>query len=186
VQTLTVIASPDTFGIADLDVSGILRIMVAVGKLTDYSEAVMAEYNKSGSFTFEYRGCWYGSDESWTAEGNTWYYVEAVRSIEQTGNLWDFVPTDTEDAPFLNSFEQPVYFVGMPFDISFIVPPLGGSPAPQLTINLKRYNAANVLLNSSIETVDPATLEGRVCSLRINPATIEATAAYMTVEVLAA
>ena len=35
VQTLTVIASPDSFGLADLDVSGILRIQTILSKVGD-------------------------------------------------------------------------------------------------------------------------------------------------------
>lgn len=184
VQALTVIASPDRWGYADLDVSGILRIMVSVGKVGDYSALVQAETNKSGSFTLEYRECWYGSNEAYAAEGNTWYYVEAVRSAEQGSNLYEYVATEAADAPFLNTFQRPVFFAGLPFDLSFILPPLPEtSPDTVLTINIRRFNAANVQLSVTTTQVALGALEGRVNSLTIDPDSIEADAAYLTAEI---
>jgi len=184
VQTLTVIASPNSFGAADLDVSGVLRIMTSLGKTGDGSAIVMAETNKSGSFTFAYRGAWYGSSEAYTAEGNTWYYAECVRSVEQGSNLYEYVYTALADAPFLNSFVQPVFFAGLPFDLSFIVPDLPAtSPAAVLQITLKRYNANATLLNTTVENIAVDALQGYLCSLNIDPASIEDSADYMTAEI---
>jgi len=183
-QTLTVIASPNSFGVANLDVSGVLRISTALDKVGDYTVSIMAETNKSGSFTFEYRPQWYGSDNAYIAESNTWYYAECVRSIEQGSNLWEFVASDAGDVPFLNSFEQPVYFAGMPFDISFIVPELDFvSPSSMLHVTITRFNAANNVLAVNEFDVDPTGLAGRVCSLNIDPNAIETTAAYMTAKI---
>lgn len=184
VQALTVQASPNSFGVVDVDVSGLLRIMVALGKVGDYSTTLIPETTKGGEFTFSYREVWYGSDNSYTDEGNTWYYVEAVRSVEQGSNLYEFVPTEAQDAPFLNSFEQPVYWLGLPFDLSFLLPPQPvTSPVTELTVTIKRYNANNTLLSTSTEVVALTGLEGKVCSLNIDPASIEESAAYMTAEI---
>jgi len=184
VQNLTVIASPDSFGIADLDISGILRIMTVLAKTGDYSDLIMAESGKSGTFTFEYREAWYGSDESYTAEGNDWWYAESVRSEEQGSNLYDFLPTDIFDAPFFNSFEQPVFFVGLPFDLSFVLPELPAtSPVTELTVTIKRYNATNALLGTTATVVSLGDLEGYINSVNIDPAAIEDAAAYLTVEI---
>lgn len=184
VQSLTIIASPNNKGIADLDVSGVLRIMVAIGKTADYTTLLATEPTKGGSFTFSYRGRWDGSDESYTDEGNTWYYVEAVRSVEQGSNLHEFVPDEAQDAPFLNSFEQPVYFLGLPFDLTFLLPPQPvNSPVTELTVTIKRYNAANILLSTTTTVVALTGLEGKPVSLNIDPATIEDSAAYMTAEI---
>lgn len=184
VQSLTVIASPDSFGIADLDVSGILRIITILTKAGDYSSLIMKESGKSGKFTFSYRECWYGSDESYTAEGNTWYYVEAVRSEEQGSNLYDFMPSEIDDAPFFNSFDQPVFFVGLPFDLSFILPVLPvTSPATELTVTIKRYDSTNLLLGTTATVVALGSLEGFINSVNIDPTSIEESAAYLTVEI---
>ena len=183
-QALTVIASPNSKGIADLDVSGILRIMVAIGKTADYTATLATEPTKGGTFTFAYRGCWYGSEEAYTEEGNTWYYVEAVRSIEQGSNLHEYVATESQDAPFFNAFEQPVYFLGLPFDLTFLLPvqPVT-SPVTELTVTIKHYNANNTLLSTHTEQVEITGLDGKVVSLKIDPTSIEATAAYLTAEI---
>lgn len=185
VQTLTVIASPDSFGLADIDVSGILKIMVTLGKTADYSTLIAKETTKSGKFTFEYREAWYGSDEAYTAEGNTWYYAEAIRSEEEGSNLYEFVPDEIADVKFLNLFDQPVFFPGLPFDLSFILPKLPvTSPVTQLTVTVKRYSSTNMLLGTSTTVVSLGSLEGFVNSLRIDPAIIEDNAAYLTVEIV--
>ena len=191
---LTIIASPDSFGYADLDVSGILRVVTSLGKTGDYSEMIMAETNKSGSFSLEYRECWFGLEGDWIqsegvgspADPVLWWYAEAVRSEEQGSNLHEFVPDDTKDAPFLNFFERPVYFAGLPFDLSFILPerPLL-SPAGELTVTLRKYSSANVLLSQNTYDIPIDSLDGRVCSLTIDPAGIEANASHFTAEITA-
>jgi hypothetical protein len=186
VQSITVIASPDSKGYADLDVSGILRTKTATGKIGVYTSTITAETSKSGKFTFAYRGMYAGADSStsYTSEGNTWYYVESIRSQEQGCNLYEFVPSDIEEQPFFNMFEEPVYFKGLPFDISFINPLLyEGSPSSNLSVTRKHYNAVNTLLSTHNEVIDPSLLQERLCSLYIDPATIEASASYMTVEI---
>jgi len=158
--------------------------MTVLAKTGDYSDLIMAESGKSGTFTFEYREAWYGSDESYTAEGNDWWYAESVRSEEQGSNLYDFLPTDIFDAPFFNSFEQPVFFVGLPFDLSFVLPELPAtSPVTELTVTIKRYNATNALLGTTATVVSLGDLEGYINSVNIDPAAIEDAAAYLTVEI---
>jgi hypothetical protein len=187
IQPLTIIASPDSFGYADLDVSGILRITTALGKIGNYSTTIMSETNKSGSFRFEYSECWYGTTKitnPYTMEPNTWYYGECVRSEEQGSNLHDYVIDSLNDAPFLNSFEQPVYFKGLPFDLSFILPQLVTlSPGINLEITISQYDASNTLLYSDLIYVDTDTLEGFINSLWIDPALIDEHAAYLTAEI---
>jgi len=193
-ETLTVIASPDTFGYADLDVSGILRIHTALGKTGDYTAQIMKETTKSGKWSFEYRGAWYGSSEGWIPEGGSisppsdeifWYYGECVRSEKQGSNLHEYVPTTLADAPFLNLYLEPVYFRGNPFDISFILPEFAVvSPTSELIVTLKIYNIANTQLGADIVThVAADELEGFINSLTIDPASIPAMAHHMTAEI---
>lgn len=189
-NSLTIVASPDSYGYADLDVSGILRIVTSIGKVTDYSALLLADSNKSGNFTLEYRECWYGSSNAWIPAGGTpaqtWYYAEAVRSEEQGSNLHEYVANDANCAPFFNSFDNPVYFSGLPFDISFIMPerPLL-SPAGDITVTINVYNSNNILLGTTVSTIAAGTLEGHVCSLTINPASIPSGSSYFTAEITA-
>ena len=193
-ETLTVIASPDSFGYADVDVSGVLRIKTSLIKTGNYTAPIMAEPTKSGNFSFEYRGCWYGSSELWIPEGGVisppsdtilWYYGECVRSEEQGSNLHEYVANAIYNAPFLNSFEKPVYFVGLPFDISFIFPEtVPVSPASDVTVTMKIFNSLNTQLGVDVVTIVPAdTLEGFINSLMINPASIPDTADHLTLSI---
>lgn len=165
---LTIIASPDKDGYADLDVSGILRIITSLGKVGDYTSRLMAETNKSGRFSLEYRPCWYGSDQPWIPAGGTpsetWYYAECVRSEEQGSNLHEYVATDTQDAPFLNQFEQPVYFLTLPFDLSLILP---AEATTDVTVEITAYSSLNVPLAVKTEVIDPSAINGRIVSLTI-------------------
>jgi hypothetical protein len=170
VQPLTVQASPDTSGVADLDVSGILRIVTSLEKVGDYSFDLMSETNKSGKFTLAYRAMWYGASNSWTEEGGTWYYVEAVRSVEQGSNLSEYLFTEAAFGEFLNSFTQPVYFTGLPWDISFFVP---GDLQGDIVITVTHYNSLNEVLSTDEQTWASGPFLGRIASFSLNPVTLE-------------
>jgi len=194
---LTIIASPDTFGYADLDVSGILRIITSLGKVGNYTTRLSKETTKSGKFNFEYRECWYGSNNPWEGVAITspvtsppilvdWYYAEAVRSEEQGSNLHDYVADDLNDAPFLNQFEQPVYFLGLPFDLSFILPERALlSPTAEITVTLNIYDSNNMLLDSIVENIAADELEGYINSLNITYTSIPELASYITAQITA-
>jgi len=197
VEPITVIASPDSFGYADLDVSGLLRIKTSLAKTGDYSELIMKEPTKSGNFSLEYRGRWYVASDAeiddYTPEGGIvsppcpilWYYGECVRSEEQGTNLHEYVVNEMRDAPFLNLFDRPVFFRGLPFDLSFIIPELlEVSPIYDLIVTMKIYNSVNTQLLPDIVTYVPADdLEGFINSLNIDPTIIPVTADHMTVEI---
>jgi len=195
VYPLTIISSPDSFGYADLDVSGVLRIVTSLGKIGDYTSRIMSEPNKSGKFTFEFRECWYGYEGVYEGDVvtsppasppimNDWYYGECVRSEEQGSNLHDFVADALNDAPFLNSFDQPVYFLGLPFDLSFILPEQAlVSPMTDITVTIKIYDSNNILLTTITELIDANSFEGYICSLTLDAATIPINANYLTAEI---
>jgi len=89
------------------------------------------------------------------------------------------------DAPFLNLFTESVYFLGLPFDLSFILPEFADvSPASELIVTLRIYNAANTQLGADIVSYVPADeLEGFINSLNIDETTIPALAHHMTAEI---
>jgi len=188
IQPLTIIASPDTFGFADLDISGILRISTLLGKDGDYSSLLMKEEVKSGNFTFEYRERYYGSSvtDPYTplASPNiTWYYVEAIRSEEQGSNCIGFVTDPFNDAPFFNSFEHPVYFHGLPWDISFILPELNTSPS-DVTVTIQFYNSYNVPWGTVTTTLDASNISGHLVSIAIDPTQVPDGATKFTIEII--
>jgi hypothetical protein len=193
VYPLTIIASPDSQGYADLDVSGILRIVTSLGKIGDYTARIMKETTKSGKFSLEYREGWWGHDtetyEQCEGVGSPqsvvdWYYGESVRSEEQGSNLHEFVPNTLHDAPFFNAFDQPVYFLGLPFDLSFILPETAPvSPTSHIKVEINIYDSNNLLLSNVIEYIDADALEGYINSLNIDQTIIPTNAKYMTAEI---
>jgi hypothetical protein len=192
---LNIIASPNVAGYANLDVSGVLRTVTSLGKGGDYSALVMKEETKSGNFTFEYRTRWFGksADEAVNpfipeATPNvTWYYGECVRSEEQGSNLHDYVSDAYNDAPFLNSFDNPVYFHGLPWDISFVLPEI--SPV-DITVNIQFYNSSNapvgalLTYNVDVDLASPSlSLDGHICSLTVDQTIVPTGATYFTAEI---
>jgi len=104
--------------------------------------------------------------------------------VEQGSNLTEYVPSDIYEAPFLNLFYSPVYFRGLPFDISFILPErVLVSPAGEITVTIRAYNSSNTLLSEVITPVTADDLEGHVCSLNIAPESIAENTAYFTAEI---
>jgi hypothetical protein len=193
IYPLTIIASPDSFGYADLDVSGILRIVTSLGKIGDYTSRIMKETTKSGKFSLEYRDGWWGHDTETYEQSEgvgspqsvvDWYYGESVRSEEQGSNLHDFVPDTLHDAPFFNAFKQPVYFLGLPFDLSFILPETAPvSPLSDIKVEINIYDSNNLLLSNIIEYIPADSLEGYINSLNIDQSSIPTNAKYMTAEI---
>jgi len=197
IQPLTIIASPDTFGYADIDVSGVLRISTSLGKDGDYSTLVMKEETKSGNFAFEYRTRWFGKSDveavnpyiPLASPNMVWYYAECVRSEEQGSNLHEYVADVCNDAPFLNSFDKPVYFHGLPWDISFILPELYTvSPGVDITITIQFYNSYNTVVGAALVytiNVDSNNLDGHVVSLSIDATLVPVGATYFTAQITA-
>jgi hypothetical protein len=197
IQPLTIIASPDTFGYADIDVSGVLRISTSLGKDGDYSTLVMKEETKSGNFLFEYRTRWFGKSDVEAVNpyiplgspNTVWYYAECVRSEEQGSNLHEYVADVCNDAPFLNSFDKPVYFHGLPWDISFILPELYTvSPGVDITITIQFYNSFNTVVGAALVytiDVDSNDLDGHVVSLSIDATLVPTGATYFTAQITA-
>lgn len=192
IEALTIAASPDSFGYADINVSGVLSLKTAIGKDGDYSSLIMKETTKSGKFTLEYRARFYGDnydnilsppiDQGWIEEGNTWYYAEAVRSEEQGSNLHKYVISSINDAPFFNEFDQPVYFKGLPFDLSFILPEI--PLVSNLTVTMIIYNSSNTKLGADVVTVVPVdSLDGLVNSLNLDILVVPEGADHMTIEI---
>ncbi len=186
---MTVISAPNRLGYADIDVSSLLKIATSKRKDGDYISKITPEKSKSGKFYFEYRGVWWGSDEEWQqemtdtspAEPVTWNYVEAIRSEDQGANLSEYIASEIDDAPFLNTFERPVYYRGMPFDISFILPEI---PYPEIIVTIKAYDAQNKRVGIDItQAIPSAGIQGYVHSLLISESDVPEGASYFTVSI---
>jgi hypothetical protein len=201
-EQMNIIASPDGFGFIDLDVSGVLRVMTSLGKdgtygvdpvtgLFDPDLALQKEETKSGNFILEYRTRWFGqtSDEAVNpyqtccSPPMTWYYGEAVRSEEQGSNLHDYLPNVSDEEKFLNSFDQPVYFRSLPWDISFILPDTASATADVI---LSFFNSVNAPVSTVTYTVDITTdvIDGHIVSMSVDPASVPLTAVYFIAKIV--
>ena len=199
-EQMNIVASPDSFGIINLDVSGVLRIMTALGKdgtygidpatlLFDDDLALQKEEKKSGYFELEYRTRWFGEYDdvvnntyvSCCSPALIWWYGEVVRSEEQGSNLHDFVADANNEAPFLNSFDQPVYFRSLPWDISFILPEVAAAGL-DATVDITFYNSIHGIAGTKqyVIDIDTPLLDGHIVSLAIDPTIVPLTATYLT------
>jgi hypothetical protein len=185
VNPLTVIASPNTVGYADVDISGILQTVILKGKSGVETGNIAPENNKSGMFEVAFRECWYGSSESYTEEDNLWNYAEFVRTSSEGSNLEELTPdyvnqspagTFNYSNPICNLFEKPVLTRGLPFSISYLqgMSELG-SPAVDETVRvvIQQFTSEHTSLGTT--TIDVAVtppIYGRLCSVNIDPSLI--------------
>ena len=169
-------------GLAKCDISGYLQIYVSDDKVGTYSDDFTAETNQSGNFTFAVSENYIGNtNTTYLVNNNTWYYVKAARSIEKGTNVAEFVPNLEAQAEFLNYFDEPAYWLGLPCDISFIYSELlAGKPVQLIE---KHYNSLNVLLSTQTKNID-AALIGKLVSAAIKAESIEPTCDYITLSLV--
>lgn len=119
-------------GTLKVDVSGWLDSEVGFSNDFEYDVINERDDNLGGEYTLQYRQRYDGEGEEPTYTSLTGnYYVNAARQIgdEFGANMVQYIVLeDGTTAKFLSGFTQPTYFVGYPFDLSFIMPDLTGSP----------------------------------------------------------
>lgn len=181
-QSATARFTPQLNGLAKCDISGYLQTYVSDDKVGTYSDDFTAETNQSGNFTFAVSENYIGNtNTTYLVNNNTWHYVKAARSIEKGTNVAEFVPNLEAQAEFLNYFEEPTYWIGLPFDISFVYSELlAGKPVQLIE---KHYNSLNVLLSTQTKNVD-AALIGKLVSAAIKAESIEPTCDYITLSLV--
>jgi len=177
-QATTMRFSPNTKGYVKADIAQFISSEIVNDKSGNYIEDSAAETNQSGSFTFEYRERYLGDSNTWTEEGNTWYYIFFVRSKEQGSNLYEYVATANSEGAFVNMFEKIPWTIGTPLDVQFWWNPAFAS----LKGTLKIYSAANVLLDTITIPLDNAS-KGYLTSVKISQDTIPSLADHMTIEI---
>lgn len=169
--------TPDAYGLALCDVSGYLQSYVNDEKQTNSGQANVKELNQSGKFTFLIRENYIGNTSTgFVQEPHTWYFIKGTRSIEKGSNVSEFVPNLSAECQFLNYFESPTCYHGLPFDISFIYSELLAGKAVQVIE--EHYNSSNDMISTKTINLDATQIEG-VNSLLINTETLELNCKYM-------
>lgn len=125
---------PNTKGAVDLDLSPFIRSRVSFKNTNTYDQINKAYQDMGGRFNIIYKEQWDGNeDDDYTdfTNNNIRYWVAAAKQIQSPGgfNMSPYVtfPPDSvsplmesSKAKFMSDFERPTYFVGYPFDLSFI------------------------------------------------------------------
>lgn len=165
--------TPITTGLAKCDISGYLQTYVSDDKTGQYVDVNSKETNQSGTFTIAFRENYIGNvNTDFVLNPNTWYFVKAARSIEKGTNLSEFVPNLGATASFMNYFEEPIMWLGLPFDISFIYSDLlAGKVIQLIEVHLDSTNAE---LSRQTITIDSTKINA-LNSIAINANAIEPT-----------
>lgn len=178
VEQQTIKASPNTKGLVKMDVQDFLRAAVSGDKVGTYTNLNDAETNQSGNFTLEYRERYTGDASTYTSEGNTWYFVYAIRTKEQGSNLWEYLGTDNQEAKWFNAFDKPIYNEGLPFDMQFFWP----YDYANLSVTKKYYDASNTLL-STVTTALDASGRGLLNSITISESDLLANTDHIVISI---
>lgn len=180
-ESITIRSTASPKGIIKLYIQDYLQSKISSDKIGSYTSTLTAETNQSGSFELEYRERYDGdgvTDETYTSEGNIWYYVYAIRTKEQGCNLYEYVGTDTQEAIWFNEFDRPVWSLGLPNDIQFWWNPVYAA----LSLTRKHYSSDNVEISSTVEALDTGGI-GYLCSIRVDSSTVESECAYIVLSI---
>lgn len=181
-QAATARFTPQLNGLSKCDISGYIQTYVSDEKTGTYIDNNTAETNQSGNFAFAVSENYIGNtNTTYLVNNNIWYYVKAARSIEKGTNVAEFVPNLEAQAEFLNYFDEPTYWLGLPFDISFVYSELlQGKPIQLIE---EHYNSLNVLLSTQSKDVD-ANAIGYLNSAAIKADSIEPTCDYIKLKLV--
>lgn len=174
--------TPITTGLTKCDISGYLQTYVSDDKTGQYVDVNSKETNQSGTFTIAFRENYIGNvNTDFVLNPNTWYFVKAARSIEKGTNLSEFVPNLGATASFMNYFEEPIMWIGLPFDISFIYSDLLAGKTIQMLE--KHYDSSNTELSSQTIAIDSTKINA-LNSIAINANAVEATCDYIKLSII--
>lgn len=119
--------SPNLTGFVRADISQYLQSLVNAEDSFQYDVVNWKDANRGASYTLRYKEVWDGSDNPYYDAPYPMYVVYAAMQLgdKYGGNLAQFVPFYNEPnedykAKFLQDFIEPIFWVGLPFDISFI------------------------------------------------------------------
>ncbi|RKD19007.1 hypothetical protein BCY91_14110 [Pelobium manganitolerans] len=117
----------DTMGLVVTQIQSKLKNLVNNKNEFTYDRINWRDLNAAASFEIYYREIWDGSLPEYSKIPEVYYFVNAAKQIGDKfgNNMAEYVTfpsysVNVTKAKFLTSFEVPTYFVGYPFDLSFI------------------------------------------------------------------
>lgn len=119
--------SPGLNGITRADISSYLQSLVNAKDVFKYDVLNWKDPNRAASFQVRYREVWDGGSSVWYNFPNPLYVTYSAKQLgdKYGGNMAKYVPFYQENnldrkAEFLTEFKEPIFNVGLPFDLSFI------------------------------------------------------------------
>lgn len=147
----------DSYGRMRLDASGFLSKAISRVNDFDYSVLNLKSIGAYGSFYFSHVENYLGFTGTVVNDPITYNFADAVKQVSQEygQNLCDhvlFPSTFTPAAKFLTRFDSPTYFVGYPFDLSFIYS--GELTFMQILCKEDEFNLSGSALSSISRQID--------------------------------
>lgn len=126
-QVLVAQHSPSVDGHTRADLSPYLQSLLSPNETYDYLLSNYKDYNLGGSYTIRYREVWDTGNTEWFSAPYPLYYTYAAMQLgdKYGGNMAQYVPflsvpNNSLKAKFLTGFNNPTFFGGLPYEISFI------------------------------------------------------------------
>jgi hypothetical protein len=162
-------ASPNTAGIIGIDISSALQTFVSNtdALVLQVADTSVQDTNSTIQFVYSVRENWNGSSNSYVLLSDTHYGVNGAFQLqaEYNGNYAEYyLDIYNEYKKIPRDFVRPKYFVGYPFDISFIFPTdLDLVPMTSLS----EHFSGDVSVGTDTSTVT-ATNKGSLCRIYPN------------------
>lgn len=150
---------PDTKGVIEFDASEWVQTYVSLQNIYLYDGSPnKAERTSSGIFNLRYTESWQNNEEVASSaiitDSTYQFYMGSVRQVLDTygQNMAEFVPyaPAITYAKFLTENEEPTYFVGYPFDVSFIFSDI--MAAYETSRRVREYDGNGVITQSQADT----------------------------------
>jgi hypothetical protein len=165
----TLKASPNTAGVIGIDISSALQTFVSNtdALVLQVNDTSLQDTNSTIQFVYSVKENWNGSSNSFVLLSDTHYGVNGAFQLqaEYNGNYAEYyLDIYNEYKKIPRDFVRPKYFVGYPFDISFIFPTdLDLVPM----ISRSEHFSGDVSVGYDVTTVT-ATNKGSLCRIYPN------------------
>ncbi|MDX3913751.1 MAG: hypothetical protein QHC79_09445 [Pseudosphingobacterium sp.] len=120
--------SPGPDNIIRADISSFLRSLVTPEETSSFDRIVYNDPNLCVSYTVRFAEAWGSHQSDWAVIPGTFYVTySAMQLLEKGGgNMMEYVtflnePNPDKLAKWLTDFYEPIYWLGLPYDISFIL-----------------------------------------------------------------
>lgn len=119
--------TPDLYGYTKAGLQEYLSLLVRPVDLYNYMKASWKDPNLSQPYTIRYREVWDTGSSTWFTETPTYFVTYAAMQLQEQfgGNMANYVTfmnvlLNRFRAKWLTDFEKPTFWIGLPFEMSFI------------------------------------------------------------------